>query len=221
MKRIRKTLAILLTALTVGAVCIGCSASAETQNKRFVADEEEYDFPPNGTAYFVTDTVTGDRFLAIRRGDGLSVAAVGKEIFIEPEPIPEPNPWTTEAEYIAKTIWGEARNCSTTEQAAVVWCILNRVDSSDPYYPDDIVSVVTQKKQFDGYDASFPIEEEYYELALDVIDRWQREKSGETDVGRVLPKEYLWFLGDGEANYFRNAYEGKFDIWDWSLTSPY
>ena len=38
---------------------------------------------------------------------------------------------------IAQLIWGEARGVqSTTEQAAVAWCVLNRVD--DPQFPDTI-----------------------------------------------------------------------------------
>lgn len=45
-------------------------------------------------------------------------------------------------------------------------------------------------------------------------------KDGETDTGRVLPSDYLWFSGDGKHNYFRNAYKGG-ETWDWSLPSPY
>ena len=32
---------------------------------------------------------------------------------------------------LAKMVWGEARGCSTTEQAATIWCVLNRYDSAD------------------------------------------------------------------------------------------
>ena len=129
-------------------------------------------------------------------------------------------PWREEAEYIARTIYGEARGCSTTEQAAVAWCILNRVDSEDAYYPDDIIGVVTQKKQFHGYDERNPVEPELYGLALDVIERWQTEKAGAQNVGRVLPTEYLYFSGDGQHNYFRTSWDGGRQ-WDWSLPSPY
>ena len=59
---------------------------------------------------------------------------------------------------LAKTVWGEARGCSKTQQAAVVWCVLNRVDSEAPYFPDSIVEVVTQRGQFDGYDPDNPVE---------------------------------------------------------------
>ena len=33
---------------------------------------------------------------------------------------------------LAKMVWGEARGCSTTEQAATIWCVLNRYDSGGP-----------------------------------------------------------------------------------------
>lgn len=139
----------------------------------------------------------------------------------EPEDsqVNEPD-WTQAAEYIAKTVYGEAGICCTTEQAAVVWCILNRVDSTDPYYPDDIIAVITQPGQFHGYKAEQPVEPELYELALDVICRWQREKDGEPDTGRVLPADYLFFSGDGIQNYFRKDWRGG-TTWDWSLPSPY
>lgn len=122
-----------------------------------------------------------------------------------------------DAEYIAKTLWGECRGCSTTEQAAVAWCILNRVDAA---FGDSVERVVTFPNQFLGYDEDNPVADEQYEIALDVLARWEREKQGETDVGRVLPPDYLWFHGDGQHNYFRNKYQGG-ARWDWSLPSPY
>ncbi len=122
--------------------------------------------------------------------------------------------------YIAKTVYGEARGCSTTEQAAVIWCILNRVDSELNYMPDDIVGVITQKNQFLGYDPEHPVTLDIYNLTIDVLTRWVMEKNGEIDVGRVLPKDYLYFVGDGTSNHFRNEYKGG-STWDWSLESPY
>ena len=125
-----------------------------------------------------------------------------------------------EIPYIARTVWGEARGCSETEQAAVIWCILNRVDSSIRYMPDNIIDVVTQKYQFLGYVETFPVTEEIRELVIDVLTRWEIEKAGVENVGRVLPPEYMWFHGDGRHNHFRDAYRGG-NRWDWSLDSPY
>ena len=125
-----------------------------------------------------------------------------------------------EIPYIARTVWGEARGCSETEQAAVIWCILNRVDSSIRYMPDNIIDVVTQKHQFLGYVETFPVTEEIRELVIDVLTRWEMEKAGVENVGRVLPPEYMWFHGDGRHNHFRDSYKGG-NRWDWSLDSPY
>lgn len=32
-----------------------------------------------------------------------------------------------------------------------------------------------------------------------------------TDAGKVLPKEYTYFRGDVEYNYFRNSFDGDYD----------
>lgn len=124
-----------------------------------------------------------------------------------------------DAVLIAKTIGVEALYCSTVEQAAVAWCILNRVD--DQRYPATVYENVTptSPRQF-AYYPETPLRDDLYELALDVISRWLREKAGEVEVGRVLPKEYLYFTGDGKHNYFRIV-ENKGDAWDWSLDDPY
>ena len=66
-----------------------------------------------------------------------------------PEPEEEPEPeqdWDEEARYMAQACFGEGWICqSKTEWAAIYWNILNRVDSDDPYYPDNIIGVVHEK----------------------------------------------------------------------------
>lgn len=119
------------------------------------------------------------------------------------------------AEYLANVTWGEARGCSVTEQAAVMWCVLNRVDS--PLYPDSVVEVITQKSQFNGYSEDNPITNEMLQLANSVLTYW----SEGDDSGRVLPKGYLHFTGDGEHNYFYTEWASDAVAWDWSLPSPY
>ena len=118
---------------------------------------------------------------------------------------------------LAKLIWGEARGlASDTEKAAIVWTVLNRYDAG---YGDSIMDVLTAPNQF-YYRSSFPATDELKTLAADVLSRWEREKNGETDVGRVLPSGYMWYRGDGVHNHFRNAYKGG-TAWGWSLKSPY
>ena len=131
-----------------------------------------------------------------------------------------PEQYRDDVVYIAKTVYGEARGCTTTEQAAVVWSILNRVDSDLKYMPDDIIGVVTQKDQYLGYNPKHPVTDEIANLVEDVLGRWVMEKAGEKNVGRVLPKNYLWFYGDGKHNHFTDAWRNG-NKWDWSLESPY
>lgn len=138
----------------------------------------------------------------------------------EPADTEEPKPYSeTDIEIIAKIVWAEARGVQTTaEKAAVVWCILNRYDAGT--YGDSIEAVATAPGQF-AYRKSSPAEPELKELALDVLERWQAEKDGESDAGRTLPADYLFFDGDGVANHFRQHYERTGGTWDWSLPSPY
>lgn len=118
---------------------------------------------------------------------------------------------------LAKLMYQECGGVpSDTEKACVVWTVLNRVDE----YGETIYEVVTAKNQFAYYEDR-PIDDVLYQLAKDVLTRWNNEKNGEVDVGRVLPPDYLWFSGDGEHNHFRNAYKGQFSIWDYSLETPY
>ena len=128
-------------------------------------------------------------------------------------------PNAAEVEALAKLIYGEAGIVpSTTEQAAVVWCVLNRVD--DPHFPDTVLEVVEAPYQFSGYDPEYPVYEEYALLAADVLTRYRAERDGEENVGRVLPAEYCFFTGDGRRNHFTTEWEST-DCFGWTLESPY
>lgn len=132
----------------------------------------------------------------------------------------------TEADVIAlaKMAWGEALvTKSDTEMAATMWCVLNRFDCDDPYYRNckTIEAIVKQSGAFAGYSSRNPEDEHLIWLARDVLDRWNAEQHGETDVGRVLPADYLFFHGDGKHNHFRKEYKHDGHYWDWSLESPY
>lgn len=154
-----------------------------------------------------------------------------------PEPTVEPTPVVAEVEdeieykpsytakdveVLAKVVWAEARGLSRMEQAAVIWCVLNRVDDTEnDYWPDTIIGVATQPNQF-AYDRKNPVEDEFVELAIDVLDRWDAEKQGCTTSGRVLPKEYTFFFSrETDENLFRTTYECNEVFWDWSLPNPY
>ena len=121
----------------------------------------------------------------------------------------------------AQTVWGEARGIeSRMEQAAVVWCALNRVDE----WGDSLGRIVTAPHQF-AWAPDNPTVDDYgrdlEELVRDVVYRWEREHNGEWGVGRVLPKDYLYFGGANGRNWFRREYDRFSGIWSWRLPNPY
>lgn len=108
---------------------------------------------------------------------------------------------------LAKVLQGEARGVkSDTNKAAVVWCVLNRVDAG--MRGDTVIECAVAANQFNYHRKARP-SESLKAIAKDVLDRWLREKYGETDVGRVLPKDYCFFHGNGKYNVFRNRYKIK------------
>ena len=134
------------------------------------------------------------------------------------EPVIENLFTNEEIDHIAKTVWGEARGLSKTHQAGGVWAILNRCD--DGRFGKGIIGVVTAPSQFAGYRSGNPVDQEIRDLVVDVLDRYSQEKSGIDNVGRVLPKEYLYFRGNGRVNLFSKKWNSN-DVWNWSLESPY
>lgn len=130
----------------------------------------------------------------------------------------------SDATVIAKIMYGEARGIkSKTEIACIAWCILNRVDAG---MGKNIQAVALAANQF-YYKAGAPtVSDHGYDLvalATDVLDRWSREKAGQTSVGRVLPKEYKWYAGDGSHNWFYPSWPCKrAQRWNFkSVSSPY
>ena len=151
----------------------------------------------------------------------LAVYSPEPEAATPAQPAVEPAKLYTEAdvEMLARLIWVEARGVkSKTEQAAVVWCVLNRLDNPDRL-ENSIAEVVCAPYQFD-YRPWVPVTDEFKALAADVLERWQAEKSGVEDVGRVLPAEYQYFEGWGGRNWFSAEWRSD-EYWDWSLPSPY
>lgn len=118
---------------------------------------------------------------------------------------------------LAQAVWGEWDGGDKTEKAAVVWCILNRADNWD----STALAEVTAEGQFHGYNSRWPVTDENKAIVEDVLYRHYLESLGVEDVGRVLPKEYMWFHGDNYKNYFRDDYQWPYNTWDWSLESPY
>ena len=125
-----------------------------------------------------------------------------------------------DAVMIAKVVYSEARGVrSQTQQACVVWVILNRVDAHN----ESIYNIITARGQF-AWNKNAPTVDDrgrdLVELALDVLGRWEAEKNGEENVGRVLPSTYMYFHGKGGENHFREQFL-VYKYWDYSLPTPY
>lgn len=165
----------------------------------------------------------------------LAVYSPEPEAAIPAQPAVEPAKLYTEAdvEMLARLIYTEARGVkSKTEQAAVVWVVLNRLDNPNRLQKT-IAEVVCAPYQFD-YRPWAPVLPEFEVLAEDVLERWQAEKRATAgspaspggasrsakDVGRVLPPEYQYFEGRGGRNWFSAKWKSQ-EYWDWGLDSPY
>ena len=130
------------------------------------------------------------------------------------------------AKIVSQEIGGltDATSYSTAnmERAAVVWCILNRVDLNYGVSGDSkaIVSVAKSPNQF-AYSYTRSIMTGTEEISVDVLIRWVLERNGYA-YGRVLPLTYIYFTGNGRHNIFRDAYSrSKAHYWDWSSDDPY
>ena len=122
---------------------------------------------------------------------------------------------------LARMLWGEDRENPMYMRAAIIWCVFNRMDQSR--LP---IEQLINKTQFPGYREENPVKDWAIELIRDVAVRYVLEQNGFTDVGRVLPKEYLYYEQPPEKRYHIFKTKLKLSdksnkIWDWSLPSPY
>ena len=128
--------------------------------------------------------------------------------------------YSNEIMMLARVVFVEGRGvASQTEQACIIWTVLNRVDA----YGKSISEIILAPHQF-SYKEEAPFYDDFgrdlRELARDVLQRWTLEHMGEVDVGRVLPSNYFFFTGKNGHNWFRMEYKG-IEYWDYSFTSPY
>ena len=215
------TLPTVTTASILPATMVECVQPTVQKNLQFTTDDEliSYFLYNNNNNFYHKPTLEVRASMEIK-SDAIvesnkpvvkvpeatpSITQKSVEKTVEDNCIPKTTQYTTykvtekELIVLAKIVYREARGVKhTREKAAVIWTILNRVDSDQPIFPDDIISVATQPHQF-AWEPDTPVWDELYDLAVDVTDRWIREKNGETDVGRVLPKDYLFFASHGDT----------------------
>ena len=104
-----------------------------------------------------------------------------------------------EAEYIAKVIYGTARNHSDSDKKAVVWCILNRVEHHS--HPDTIAEVCEQPKQWMGYSDENPVLEDIYNLALTELKTWHNGGH------RPMSNDYIYLSWSSKEIILRDTFE--------------
>ena len=114
-----------------------------------------------------------------------------------------------EAEYIAKVIYGTARNHSDNDKKAVVWCILNRVEHYA--HPNNVAEVCEQPKQWMGYSSNNPVLTDNYDLALAELKIWHGEGH------RPISNEYIYLSWSSSEIMLRDTFEETRDTHYWRM----
>ena len=104
-----------------------------------------------------------------------------------------------EAEYISKVVYGMGRNHSVNDQMAIVWCILNRVESKG--YPSTIAEVCQQPQQWIGYSDDNPVLTEIYDMVLPILKNWHN------NAHRPMDKSYIYLSWSSDEILLRDTFE--------------
>ena len=114
----------------------------------------------------------------------------------------------TDVEVIAKSLYQEAGHLPLVEQSMVVWCMLNSWDSE--MHERTLVKIIEERFAYNPYSE---LEPDKVWIARDVLTRYVRERNGETEVGRTLPRGYIYMAGDQwqTHNVFRTDFYGNGD----------
>jgi spore germination cell wall hydrolase CwlJ-like protein len=114
-----------------------------------------------------------------------------------------------EAEYISKVVYGTAKNHSLNDQKAVVWCILNRVESVG--YPDTVQGVCEQPKQWMGYSEDNPVMESIYNMVLEILKAWHNNGH------RPMGKEFVFLSWSSKEILLRDTFEENKNTRYWRI----
>lgn len=137
------------------------------------------------------------------------VTRMPEPVIRQEEPERDMSVWTEAAAYIAKTVYGEAMVCGTTERAAVVWCILNRADDARDATPAGVIAVVTKPYQFHGYAADHPLLPELEGYALQ--KKTDEEHAAKCEAAEVKTHDFGWALSKLRCGWpvRRRGWNGK------------
>ena len=196
-KRILIVVGLVLLSL---GIALGCASNLEEKASPVTSEQTETSAPDISKEPIETEPIETESVFDI-------VSYVNETYF-------------NEIIMLARLVYVEGRGvASQTEQACIIWTVLNRVDA----YGKSISETILAPYQF-SYRADAPFYDDFgrdlRELARDVLQRWTLEHMGEVDVGRVLPSNYFFFTGKNGHNWFCMGYKG-IEYWDYSLASPY
>lgn len=103
-----------------------------------------------------------------------------------------------EAEYLAKLLYGTARNNTTRDQKTLIWCALNRVESA--VFPNTVQEVCAQAGAFINYNDNNPILTNLYEVALGELEKWYNNE-------RPVNSSYVYMDWSAEQIILRDTYK--------------
>lgn len=196
----KKVLIIIGVVLLVMGITLGCTNNLEEKASPVTSEQTETSAPDTSKKPIETEPIETEPVFDV-------VNYVNET-------------YSNEIMMLARLVYVEGRGvASQTEQACVIWTVLNRVDA----YGKSISETILTPHQF-SYKEDAPFYDDFgrdlRELARDVLQRWTLENMGEADVGRVLPSNYFFFAGKNGHNWFRMGYTDT-EYWDYSFTSPY
>lgn len=108
-----------------------------------------------------------------------------------------------EAEYISKVVYGLAKYHSPKVHRYIVWCVINRVESSK--YPNTVKEVCQQDKQWMGYSDNNPVDEDIFNTVYNEVLSWHN--GGE----RLLNSDYLFIQWSSSKIMFKTTYKDTSD----------
>lgn len=103
-----------------------------------------------------------------------------------------------EADYISKVIYGMAKDHNINDQRAVIWAIINRVESSG--YPDTVKAVCQQPKQWIGYDDENPVLSSIYDTVMTELKLWHN------DNRRPMDKSFVFLSWSSKEILLRDTF---------------
>ena len=189
--------------ITIGILicllCFGCG-----RIHQFVVDKNNYNIRLEAEIAEVSDEYEAT-ILQMNRAHKEEIQALRAEY----ENLTSEELLQQEAEYLAKMLYGTARNNSERDQRTAVWCALNRVDSIG--YPSTVKEVCQQPSQWVGYSDDNPILTNLYDIAMKELETWH---NGYRPVGI----EYIYMNWSTKQITLRDTWKKDNDTSYWQAS---